>query len=195
MKGEGFFIPIFVIVGSSSGTSAVYAKDPKKQNAPCKSISAYACFIKEEKAKLSRTGPQKKLCMTTTNQKWKDISSSERNKYEDIAKACRYPSATPECTREGKLKCNETKRKARVDKKEDEEDIPMTNREFVDTFDGVNAKVEELSDQNKKLIHQIQEMRLKVLSNSHILNQKIESDAMYKARFHKLSIIHEKCNQ
>ena len=156
-----------------------------------KFMSGYAYFFQHEKSELKKRNPKDKLNIKMTIEKWKNFSRDEKKVYKDIA--TKYKSSGFNPVPVPKEKVKKLKPKVKTSKLHIAKVDILNNREFVDKFEDISSRNEKVSDKNKLLLELISEKKLSILKNSHELQKRKDSEAEYKARFQKLSVVHEKC--
>ena len=156
-----------------------------------KFMSGYAYFFQHEKSELKKRNPKDKLNIKMTIEKWKNFSRDEKKVYKDIA--TKYKSSGFNPVPVPKEKVKKLKPKVKTSKPHIAKVEILNNREFVDKFEDISSRNEKVSDKNKLLLELISEKKLSILKNSHELQKRKDSEAEYKARFQKLSVVHEKC--
>ena len=160
-----------------------------------KFMSGYAYFFHHEKSELKRRNPKGKLNTKMVIEKWKNFSQDEKNVYNDMATKYKSSGFKPISVPKVKEKANKPKPKVKKSKSHIEKVKVLTNREFVDKFEDISSRNEIVSEKNRVLLKLICKKKLSILTSSHELQKRKDSEADYKARFQKLSIVHEKCQK
>jgi hypothetical protein len=158
-------------------------------------ISGYAFFVKHERAELDKINTKLKLNMIEINDKWKRLPENDKKIFLETAK--NYKHSNPKTVRVPEVKQKVTKPKRLTSRKKVlvEKVKCLTNMEFVDAFENIELKVNELEGRNKKLSQLIFETKMIILQRSHELHLKDDSEALYKARHQRLLTLHEKCHK
>ena len=88
------------------------------------------------------------------------------------------------------------KNKPRVKRKvkEVDKDI-LTNRGFVDEYEAIEKKAEEISERNEKVKELISEIKASILMKSKELEEITSKETKYIAKHQKLSVLHEDCDK
>ena len=128
-------------------------------------------------------------------EKWKSFSQDEKKVYNDIAAKYKSSGLKPISVPKVKEKVNKPKAEVKKSKSHNAKVAVLTNREFVDKFEDISSRNEKVSDENRTLLELISIQKLSILNSSHELQKRKDSEADYKARFQKLSIVHEKCQK
>ena len=71
----------------------------------------------------------------------------------------------------------------------------LTNREFVDKFENIDKRCDELVEDKKKLSQQISENKISILNKSKDLQESTDKEEKYIAKYQKLLVLHDKCNK